>query len=578
MRLINTYTSKLENFPGKPPKYAILSHTWGDGEVLFQDVADLERARSLAGYDKIATTCRLARQAEIPYAWVDTCCIDKTSSAELSEAINSMYRWYAGAEVTIAYLSDWLPEVNSGTTTAKPHGDKVRELKDSRWFRRGWTLQELIAPAKLELYDSFWQRRGTKLEMSTELAKITRVDEDLLRGTKSLKSFPVAVRMSWAAGRETTREEDVAYSLLGIFDVNMPMLYGEGKKAFLRLQEAVLAEVNDLTLFAWAARDREQDFRGVFARDPGEFEGAAGIRSLTAPRFGEEISTTNKGVKMSARVTSDNSVISLNCADGQAILGLHLKKYGSSQYVRARPWKFGDGYVTKGWFEYKLMYICKDLSKEDSDEMAATRDRRGDILFPLGLDVRHYKAVDFEPARLWDEQYNHFLGGGDNTITFTIKFEAKECTCCSTSRKPFWLHLRNRGPYVRPNVLLTKDESLCEYPFLDPKSIKSCTVRGSSIHARLEMAGDDGLEDSIIVLNVRLDTFTGHTTEAGISDMSYYHEVFLSSYKKVFASLMRRATTVFKSGDFDEAFVDSFYEDDNDEPSGGVDDLDNETS
>lgn len=234
------------------PPYAILSHTWGDGEATFQDFADPKAAVLAKGFAKIKYTCRRARQNGMGYAWVDTCCIDKTSSAELTEAINSMFQWYASSAVCYAYLADLGP--NDAVDTAKP----ASEFACSRWFTRGWTLQELIAPQIVKFYDRDWKFRGTKAGLSRAVSAVTGIDEEVLRDSSTLFGIPVARKMSWAAGRQTTRLEDIAYSLLGIFNMNMAMLYGEGEKAFIRLQEEIVKETNDLTIFAWQAVKTDQ--------------------------------------------------------------------------------------------------------------------------------------------------------------------------------------------------------------------------------------------------------------------------------------------------------------------------------
>lgn len=173
---------------------------------------------------------------------INRCCIDKTSSAELSEAINSMFRWYQNAQACYAYLAD----VSSDSGPSQ----EPSEFSKSRWFTRGWTLQELIAPSNVVFYSRDWHILGTKDQLADLLERITRIDCETLRG-QDLQFVSVSKKMSWAAHRKTSRVEDIAYSLLGIFDVNMPLLYGEGKKAFLRLQEEILKVSNDQTLFAW---------------------------------------------------------------------------------------------------------------------------------------------------------------------------------------------------------------------------------------------------------------------------------------------------------------------------------------
>lgn len=286
IRLINTTTLQMKMFGGdNVPSYAILSHTWdGDEEVNYQEMTRLASdpdhpALAKSGYQKIIRTCKKAASHGFGHAWVDTCCIDKSSSAELSEAINSMFKWYEQAGVCYTYLAD-LP-LNAMLDISLP---------GCRWFMRGWCLQELLAPKDLRLYDSEWNYIGSKGALKGLISSITTIDEDVLVGGRLLSSIPIARRMSWAAKRETKREEDIAYCLLGIFDVNMPMLYGEGSKAFIRLQEEIIKESNDLSIFFTSAvqedsYDEESDYalnvwesdyrwqcRDLFARSPRNFQ------------------------------------------------------------------------------------------------------------------------------------------------------------------------------------------------------------------------------------------------------------------------------------------------------------------
>ncbi|KAE9371714.1 HET-domain-containing protein, partial [Stipitochalara longipes BDJ] len=231
MRLLDTKTLELrEFFMSDVPPYAILSHTWSDDEVTFQEMSSPTRS-SKKGFDKIAKTCRLARWDGVDFAWVDTCCIDKSSSAELSEAINSMYQWYLNADYCYIYLEDLDPNL---PTNARPE----EWLPHCRWLTRGWTLQELLAPKiakNVKFFDMDWRYRGTKLNLGDALSEYTGIPLSVLTGGIAPSRYSVASRMSWAARRRTTRLEDTAYCLLGLFDVNMPLLYGEGTKAFRRL-------------------------------------------------------------------------------------------------------------------------------------------------------------------------------------------------------------------------------------------------------------------------------------------------------------------------------------------------------
>ncbi|KAK2598438.1 hypothetical protein N8I77_011854 [Diaporthe amygdali] len=236
----------LEQVGEQPPPYATLSHVWGDGEVTFQDcdgVDDITAKSSIAskkGFAKILATCERALQDGIGYVWVDTCCIDKSSSAELSEAINSMFRWYEMSQICYAYLDDLHDRFN------------LRYLRKSKWFTRGWTLQELIAPVEVMFLTADWQDIGTKTQFAEQISRITRIRECILVDGLYAHDTSIAEKISWAARRRTTREEDLAYSLLGLFGVHLPPIYGEGgSNAFRRLQEQIMRVSTDHTIFTW---------------------------------------------------------------------------------------------------------------------------------------------------------------------------------------------------------------------------------------------------------------------------------------------------------------------------------------
>lgn len=159
----------------------------------------------------------------------------------------------------------------------------------------------------MEFYDRDWKFRVTKADLGRAVSAVTGIDDEVLRDSSALFGIPVSRRMSWAAGRKTTRLEDIAYSLLGIFNVNMPMLYGEGEKAFIRLQEEIAKETNDLTLFAWQALITDQDdsgqsarqkYRGILAKSPAEFANAGDIVPRSENRFNAEFVMTYKGLRI----------------------------------------------------------------------------------------------------------------------------------------------------------------------------------------------------------------------------------------------------------------------------------------
>ncbi|KAI0149479.1 HET-domain-containing protein [Xylariaceae sp. FL1272] len=299
MWLLNACSWELRDFISDKdtPPYAILSHTWGEEEVSFKDweTQPATRVEKKKGFPKIDYCCAQAVSDGYEWVWIDTCCIDKSSSAELSEAINSMFRWYRNAEICYAYLAD--------TSEVSIAIDIQSALSQCRWVTRGWTVQELLAPREVIFYSQNWKLIGSRTELSSHLANVTGIQIQYLEG-RSLGQASIAHRMSWASRRTTSREEDMAYCLLGIFDVNMTLLYGEGKRAFRRLQEILAHEYyKDHTLYAWGepvsslseemsisdARKwkppkhdpskHDHNFYGLLARSPEDFQNSGNIVS-----------------------------------------------------------------------------------------------------------------------------------------------------------------------------------------------------------------------------------------------------------------------------------------------------------
>jgi hypothetical protein len=302
------------------PSYAALSHTWGKDEVSLQDLA-ADRRQGM-NWTKIQRSSTKAQRLGYEYIWIDTCCIDKTSSAELSEAINSMYRWYQNCDLCIAYLEDIRKEsldikglIEDGYRNANIASQLFcyPTFSRSRWFKRGWTLQELIAPLNLYFYGSEWNKIGEKQGLLEDISQITRIDRDVLRGQRALSRKSVAHKMAWASRRETTRVEDLAYCLIGIFEINMPLLCGEGQRAFTRLQQEIMKHTYDHSLFAWNYEFPRQKFprpsvygtlfrdvlcfsegEGVLAPHPSAFDRCSSFmpwNSRAAP-----YATTNRGL------------------------------------------------------------------------------------------------------------------------------------------------------------------------------------------------------------------------------------------------------------------------------------------
>ncbi|KAK4167868.1 hypothetical protein QBC43DRAFT_310393 [Cladorrhinum sp. PSN259] len=333
MRLINIHTLRMHEFVAEIPKYVILSHTWGSDEVSFQEMEEIyaleelediitqhpgyqidigtlrQRARiqetkQRAGYRKIIDFCAKIRHESnrdsaelLEWAWVDTCCIDKKSSSELSEAINSMFEWYWRAAVCWVYLSD--------VPTPKNFEEEDTFFRNSRWFTRGWTLQELLAPPSSEkviFFDSRWREIGTRASKGSVISEITGIDRDFLDEPGFailMDEISISERMSWASRRRTTRPEDMAYCLLGIFYVSMPLLYGEGaERAFIRLQLEIMKKSADQTILAWGWQQSLESAGKILAPDVKLF--ANGHRFQQQPRYGfhPPFHMTNSGLSI----------------------------------------------------------------------------------------------------------------------------------------------------------------------------------------------------------------------------------------------------------------------------------------
>ena len=256
MRLLNTHALEIREFDHRgedTPPYAILSHVWDTHEQTYQDItAIIATNKGNAGAQsswqgvsiKLVQFCKLAASLGYDWGWSDTCCINKESSAELSEAINSMFNWYSKSDVCIAYLADVRYPVDTAVRGGNP-------FSYSRWFSRGWTLQELIAPTAVIFVTKDWQSIGTKVTLANLISSATDISTEVLTTPGAFSGTSVMRRLMWARERQTTRVEDRAYSLMGLFGVNMSTIYGEGDNAFKRLQEEILKTSSDQTLFAW---------------------------------------------------------------------------------------------------------------------------------------------------------------------------------------------------------------------------------------------------------------------------------------------------------------------------------------
>jgi hypothetical protein len=337
---------KFKDFPvSQLPPYAILSHTWGSDEVVWED---FQRgiATQKEAFAKVRYSCLQAVSDGLEWVWIDSACIDKSSSAELSESINSMYDWYQRAETCYTHLE--------GVAATADVTQTAGEFAGCKWFTRGWTLQELLASREITFFSENWVKLGYKAALSRPLSVITGIDEDILTGARALESASIAKRMSWAAYRKTTRPEDVAYCLIGIFGVNMPMLYGEGQKAFLRLQEEIMKLSDDQSLFAWANLDASpESYHGLLAKSPLDFAYSKSVLPYQDWEFRPPFQVTNRGLRIDLPLTPHEEepgtifIAALDCPvppdyEDSSFLAIYLKKlsHGDQQYTRIRAGQF----------------------------------------------------------------------------------------------------------------------------------------------------------------------------------------------------------------------------------------------
>ncbi|CRK28678.1 hypothetical protein BN1708_015320 [Verticillium longisporum] len=441
MRLINTTTFEFKEFFSGIPPYAILSHTWGteDGsEVTFKQWLERNATPTTsAGLAKILKSCEIAAAEGLQYVWVDTCCIDKSSSAELTEAINSMFMWYHRAQVCYVYLEDL-------SSFPAAYDGQIDTWKSCRWFSRGWTLQELIAPKDVRFYDNAWRTIGTKLRLRRQLEDVTSINSRVLDGRTPLGVICVAEKMSWAARRTTTRKEDMAYCLLGLFGVNMPLLYGEEDNAFLRLQEHIIQKTNDLSIFTWSppcpvARREVDVARGCLAESPADFASCNSMsRRDTIGMMEPEFVMTNKGIRLETSrdlvyttvspvggELRTSYILRLGCYSGlqNAVeIVVPLQKWGRDIFARdpSRPNTFNKvDYVEKPAFEKRqTIYLIVSLP-------AYTSIRQSQTLLPLFqraascMAVLHIEPIACPdvmayvynrwPSNHWDAERNLFM-------------------------------------------------------------------------------------------------------------------------------------------------------------------------
>ena len=298
-----------------------------------------------------------------------------------------MYTWYSNAYFCYAYLDDVDGAMDSQGNSCYP------ALMQTLWATRGWTLQELLAPCYMKFYSVNWVELGTKASLSLVLSQMTGIDRDILSQGKPIDSASIAERFSWAARRKTTRPEDIAYCLMGIFSVNMPMLYGEGDKAFLRLQEEIMKISDDHSLFAWTDNEASDDVpHGLLARHPFCFRHSNEFVPYRNWLASQPHYMSNRGLRIDLHLSTlvDKSLLAaaLNCPvpplfEDSSYLMIYLKKLPNTepQYARVKTRKRGYG-NTLG--QLQTIHVRQNLATPDVEGMYPTH----------ALRIRRFVALD----------------------------------------------------------------------------------------------------------------------------------------------------------------------------------------
>ncbi|TID04214.1 Vegetative incompatibility protein HET-E-1 [Colletotrichum higginsianum] len=366
MRLIHTFSYVLHNLSeSNLPPFAVLSHAAGQSNC--SDTDDTSSHQTTARVDldnSILAACGKAAARGLSYLWVGSACIEKTSSLELQEAVSFSIRLLRAAAVCFVHLHD-LP-AGSGYL-AKAWGC-------CRYWRRSWTLQELIAPSEVEFFDADWEHRGSRSspELLAILPAITGIDKSILLDSSALSRVAIGVRLSWAAGRESTRAEDAAYSLAGIARVNMSIRYGEGAdQAFARLVNKIVQDTTDGSIFAWTSNDG-QAVRGLLPRSAAEFRhltNSPGADCHEPWTFDGSIQLSSRGLVLDSRASMQDSslVFEIGRTAGKS-MGVRLRMLGD-QFVRVDPSSLSD--VPRTANRCRIM-VARDV---DAETLRSIRNR-----------------------------------------------------------------------------------------------------------------------------------------------------------------------------------------------------------
>ena len=364
-----------------------------------------------------------------------------------------MFQWYKNAAVCFAYLEDLSPD------TSPEVG-----LERCRWFTRGWTLQELIAPKEVRFLDQNWNDKGTKDSLQDAVSWITGIRKDILLGTATLGNISAAQKMSWAAYRKTTRQEDIAYSLLGIFEVNMALIYGEGSKAFTRLQEEIIKHTNDLSIFAWdpSVNGDTGPYCGVLAESPAVFRNQGHLQELstTSRPFVPEFSITNRGLRITTelRVSTNVNVgpqgyfLCLSNFHIPPGIGIYLKKVGQSYFIRLSHMPLlghldNNNIHWEDSVRLQTIYIATHTSAADTTSLDGAVAGYPPLHFPIH---RYLRIEDAYPRTSWDD-FNRLFHTGVSGVSGFVGV-----ICCHIFGDSEW-----RGPHQRVGIVVRTIDMEC---------------------------------------------------------------------------------------------------------------------
>ncbi|KAF2820201.1 HET-domain-containing protein [Ophiobolus disseminans] len=527
MRLINVRTLELSEFFGEDiPRYAILSHRWGRDEVGFEMFStNPTKARKMRGFKKIQLCASQTKRDGLAWCWVDTCCIDKRSSSELSEAINSMFQWYEQAVYCYAYLEDVSPSSPDELPSVVIEQLQHVQVLGSEWFLRGWTLQELLAPKELRFYSKKWREMGSKHSLSHSISRRFGIAEPILVGKMPLDSVNIAQRMRWASARKTSRIEDIAYSLMGIFDVNMPLLYGEGRKAFIRLQEEIIKRSTDHSIFTWKDVHATQTaFRSLLARSPAEFENCKGVVSLSSS---VPFAITNLGMSIllplePVDVFNPNEYLAvLNCASEQngKYFAIRLRRTSpkSNQFTRVRTNTLYE-IESKGMSKATELYVPEKLpfafihSNPVTGIIYTTNTvncERGDTLIEGGWEAEQ-GTIRLDPSKIKDGECLMFR------MLFNDKNDAKKrrLIIIMCNPHPYLITIKAGilggveriiypNSYTTSIIIPYSYYTIDKLPFIVDADWRSMSLVNSAVTAAKRLVGDE----LMLIVDMQVNTF-----------------------------------------------------------------------